>query len=216
MKTRATIETYRVTKKKITIPVDVDISERSILEHLHKFTGKPVIIDIQIDPELMKIENAKLSDNQRALIYALIKDYAVNLGYSDDEAKKQLKEMFCEENELPDFSLSDCRMETATLFIDYLVETLLNAGIVTKTIKKSYDDVNVFGLKMLNHKLCAVCGHPGEIHHIDAIGMGRDRDNVDDSGYLKISLCREHHSECHNSGWLTFSKKYHFENYEVK
>jgi len=216
MKTKAVIDTYRVSKKKITIPVDIDISNKGILEHLHKFTGKPVIIDIQLDPELMKIENAKLTDKQRSMIYALIKEYSVNIGYGNDEAKLQLKTMFCEEKELPDFSLSDCSIENAGLFIDYIVDILLSAGIVSDTIKKAYEDVNLFGVKMLEHNYCMICGCPGETHHIDAIGMGRDRNKVDDSNYRKICLCREHHSECHNSGWLQFSRKYHLESYEVR
>ena len=216
MKTKATIETYRVTKKKITIPVDIDISNKGILEHLHKFTGKPVIISIEIDPELMKIEINKLTDKQRAMIYALIKDYAINIGYSEDEAKQQLKTMFCEEKELPKFSLSDCNTDLAGMFIDYIVDCLLHAGIVTNTIKKAYTDVNFFGLKMLEFGFCVVCGQAGEVHHIDTIGMGRDRKTVDDTEYKKICLCRQHHSECHNTGWAYFSSKYHFENYEVR
>lgn len=54
-----------------------------------------------------------------------------------------------------------------------------------------------------------MCGRPGEIHHVDAIGMGRDRNRVDDRRMRKICLCREHHTEAHKIGQPTFMKKYH-------
>jgi hypothetical protein len=70
--------------------------------------------------------------------------------------------------------------------------------------------VEVFLLDCLENRYCAICGQPqADIHHVKAIGMGRNRRKVDDSQYPKISLCRKHHSEAHNSGWQTFSEKYH-------
>lgn len=54
-----------------------------------------------------------------------------------------------------------------------------------------------------------MCGRPGEIHHVDAIGAGRDRRYVDDSGYRKICLCREHHTAAHQRGMKAFEQMYH-------
>ena len=53
------------------------------------------------------------------------------------------------------------------------------------------------------------CGRPGEIHHVDAIGMGRDRTKVDDSGSRKICLCRTHHTIAHTKGMDRFEQMYH-------
>jgi hypothetical protein len=39
--------------------------------------------------------------------------------------------------------------------------------------------------------------------------MGRKRKEFDDSGSLKIALCRKHHQEAHTIGWKKFSDKYH-------
>jgi len=46
------------------------------------------------------------------------------------------------------------------------------------------------------------------LHHVDAIGKGRDRTTCDDSNHEKMSLCRQHHVECHKLGQETFNKKY--------
>ena len=54
-----------------------------------------------------------------------------------------------------------------------------------------------------------MCGRPGEIHHVDAIGMGRDRRRVDDRRMRKICLRREHHTEAHKIGQPAFMDKYH-------
>ena len=56
---------------------------------------------------------------------------------------------------------------------------------------------------------CAVCGKDGEIHHVDTIGMGRDRRTVDDSSYRKICLCRTHHTIAHQRGMQAFEQMYH-------
>lgn len=60
----------------------------------------------------------------------------------------------------------------------------------------------------MRHK-CAVCGKRGELHHIDAIGMGGDRTQVEHLGREVISLCREHHTEMHTVGKADFLAKYH-------
>ena len=72
------------------------------------------------------------------------------------------------------------------------------------------DDIERYLWSCLKNRRCAVCGRPGEIHHVDAIGMGRDRKRVDDHRRMrKICLCREHHTEAHKIGQPEFMRKYH-------
>ena len=61
----------------------------------------------------------------------------------------------------------------------------------------------------LVHKKCAVCGKRADLHHIDAIGMGNDRNEVQHLGREVLSLCREHHTEIHAIGKAEFMAKYH-------
>ena len=70
------------------------------------------------------------------------------------------------------------------------------------------DDIGRYLYFCLKHRKCAVCGRNGEIHHVDAIGMGNNRRKVDDSGYRKICLCREHHTIAHQRGLEVFAKMY--------
>ena len=66
------------------------------------------------------------------------------------------------------------------------------------------DDINRYVYACLMNKKCAVCGRRADLHHIDAIGMGNDRDKAYQIGKEVISLCREHHTEAHTkgAGWL--------------
>ena len=72
-------------------------------------------------------------------------------------------------------------------------------------------EVNNFLYLCLMHRKCAVCGRHADIHHVDAVGSGRDRNKVDHTKLRMVALCREHHQETHTIGWLTFKSKYHVE-----
>ena len=48
----------------------------------------------------------------------------------------------------------------------------------------------------------------GEIHHVDAIGMGNDRRTYDDTQCRKMCLCRKHHTTWHQMGDERFQRMY--------
>ena len=58
------------------------------------------------------------------------------------------------------------------------------------------------------HKRCAVCGKKAEVHHIDAVGMGRNRKEIIHLGMRILPLCRTHHIEVHRIGKKDFLDKY--------
>ena len=80
---------------------------------------------------------------------------------------------------------------------------------LTEQLKEYFDDTERYVKACVRNRICVICGKPGDIHHLDAIGMGRNRNKIDDSGYRKICLCRVHHTEAHQVGWNTFTTKYH-------
>ena len=41
------------------------------------------------------------------------------------------------------------------------------------------------------------CGMPADVHHVDRIGMGRDRERIVHEGLRAIALCRRHHHKAH-------------------
>ena len=58
----------------------------------------------------------------------------------------------------------------------------------------------------LMHKQCVVCGkRKADLHHVERVGMGRNRDEIFQIGMEVISLCRECHMKAHSKGdsWLS-------------
>ena len=74
--------------------------------------------------------------------------------------------------------------------------------------EKHIDLCNYYGV-------CLVCGKPRDTHHIDVIGMGRDRVKVDKlyPHLKKVPLCREHHTEIETGGVEKFIKRNHLQDY---
>lgn len=60
----------------------------------------------------------------------------------------------------------------------------------------------------LEHRKCAICNKPAEVHHVDRIGIGRDREKVVHVGLRAIALCREHHNEAHIREKELFEENY--------
>lgn len=108
------------------------------------------------------------------------------------------------------FSLSNCSISTARDFITYLIDFILANDIpLSEKALKRTDDIDRYLWSCIKYKKCCICGRKGEMHHWDAIGMGRNRKLYDDSKHRKIQLCREHHTEAHKIGKDAFEKKYH-------
>lgn len=196
----AVLEKYRIdqdgTSLQIKIP-GVDLSQY-ITEKKARYA------EIRID------DGRTITSLQRRKAYATIRDISSWTGYLPEEQKEWLKYLYIERTGNPYFSLSDCSMDTAREFINVILDYALEEGIpLSERGIERTDDIGRYLYSCIKNKRCAVCGRPGEIHHVDAIGAGRDRRYVDDSGYRKICLCREHHTAAHQRGMKAFEQMYH-------
>ncbi len=150
-----------------------------------------------------------ISVEQRKKAYATIRDIADWTGYLPEEMKEILKYQHMIKTGDEYFSLSNCSMDTAREFINTILEFAIEQGIpLSEEAINRTDDIGRYLYFCLMHKKCAICGKNGEIHHVDAIGMGNDRRKVDDSNYRKICLCRMHHTIAHQMGSIRFQKMY--------
>lgn len=59
------------------------------------------------------------------------------------------------------------------------------------------DDIGKYLYLCLENRRCAICNQPAEVHHVDRVGMGRDREAIVHVGLNAIALCRRHHEEAH-------------------
>lgn len=160
------------------------------------------------------IDSRPLSDRQRRMCYAMVKAIADWSGSDPSEVKEAFKLDFWAEriDTLQDkiFSLSNAPMSMIAEFQRFLVSFILSHDVPTKIPLREYvDDIEEYTYLCLARRKCAVCGRRGELHHLDAVGMGNDRNEVQHEGREVMSLCREHHTELHTIGRQDFMAKYH-------
>ena len=160
------------------------------------------------------IDSRPLSDKQRRMCYSMVKAIADWSGSSAEDIKQAFKMEFWAEHTdtLADkiFSLSNAPMSLVAEFQRFLIDFIIENDVPCKFPLREYaDDIDHYTYMCVIHKKCAVCGRKAELHHIDAVGMGNDRNEVQHLGREVISLCREHHGECHTIGKTDFMSKYH-------
>lgn len=161
------------------------------------------------------IDSRPLSDKQRKACYALLREIADYAGMGTDSTKEYMKLKFLADDfgETADkiFSLSNAPMSLVCAFQRFLVRFILDWDIPCSfSLLNFVDDIQDYVYSCLVNKKCAVCGKHADLHHIDRVGMGRDREEIIHEGMEAMPLCREHHTECHTIGQQSFNDKYHF------
>jgi hypothetical protein len=183
----------------------VFIPKEHIVDKIIRYkVGNIIKAEIRID------DGRRITNEQRKKIFATIKDIALFTGDHPEDLRAWLLYDYCiSTGEIP-FSLSNCSISTAREFINFIIDFILKENIpISDMALNRTDDIDRYLWGCIKYKKCAICGKQGETHHWDAIGMGNDRETLDDSNLRKIQLCREHHTEAHAIGRNTFGSKYH-------
>ena len=160
------------------------------------------------------IDSRSLSDKQRRMCYSLINAIAEWSGSSPSEIKEVFKLEFWAEkiDTLAEkvFSLANAPMSLVAEFQRFLIRFIIENDIPLKFSLLDYvDDIQDYTYQCLIHKKCCVCGKKADLHHLDTVGMGNDRNEVQHLGREVMSLCRIHHNEIHTIGRYEFTDKYH-------
>lgn len=182
----------------------------------------PITDRVRFDRQMVReywvqpIDSRKLSDSQRNMCYALLRAISDYTGDSPESTKEYFKLRFMADNldELGDciFSLSNAPMSLVAGFQRFLVRFIVENGIQTKRPLLEYvDDINDYIYCSLIHKKCVICGRKADLHHVDRVGMGRDRTDILHEGMEALPLCREHHAEAHTMPDAEFFGKYHLD-----
>lgn len=167
--------------------------------------------------DITLIDSRPLSAAQRRNCYAMIREIATWCGDTPEAIKEALKlDFWCGELlQMSDrlFSLSDAPMSVVAAFQKWLARFIVRNEVPTRKPMLDYvDDVDDYVYACLVEKKCPICGKKADLHHIDAVGMGRDRTEIIHEGLEVMPLCREHHTEMHTIGKGDFFKKYHLSN----
>lgn len=160
------------------------------------------------------IDSRHLSDKQRRTCFALLRSISDYTGQGLDSTKEYMKLRFLTEDmeQTADriFSLSNAPMSLVCAYQRYLVRFILDFDIPCDfPLLEFVDDVEDFIYYSLVTKKCCICGMPTDLHHVDRVGMGRDRHDIIHEGMEALPLCREHHGEAHTMPDAEFFAKYH-------
>lgn len=161
--------------------------------------------------ELILTDGRGISAEQRRKIFATIRDIALWSGHDPEYLRSLLTWDFRCESGAEAFSLSNVDMTTARDFLSYLIDFCFTHAVPTREpLLDRTDDIDRYLYQCLAHRKCAICNEAGaDVHHLDAVGMGRDREDIVHVGLNAIALCRKHHVQAHNMGKDSFCRKYH-------
>lgn len=160
--------------------------------------------------ELTVYDGRTITPDQRKKIYAMMNDISAWTGYYPDELKARMKFLYIEKTGKEMFSLAACSVDVARQFLDVIIDFSLENGIpLRESGLERTGDIYNYLVSCIYHRKCCICGKSADIHHVEAIGMGRDRRHYDDSDHEVIALCRCHHALAHQKGRLEFFRLYH-------
>lgn len=150
--------------------------------------------------ELRLDDGRTISAEQRRKVFAIIRDISLWSGHPPEYLRQYLTWDYVSRKDIEPFSLSDVDMTTAREFIDYLIGFCFEYNVPTKdTLLHQADDIGRYLYMCLEHRKCAICNRYADVHHVNRIGMGRDREQVVHVGLKAIALCREHHDMAHEN-----------------
>jgi hypothetical protein len=160
------------------------------------------------------IDSRPLSDKQRRMCYSLLRAISDETGMGLDPTKNYMKLKFLAEDleETADkiFSLSNAPMSLVCAFQRFLIHFVLDWDIPCNFSLLEYaDDVTDYIYHCLVTKKCCICGKPADLHHVERVGMGRNRNEIIHEGMEALPLCREHHQEAHTMPDEEFFGRYH-------
>ncbi len=159
--------------------------------------------------ELRLDDGRTISNDQRKKIFAVVRDISLWSGHDPEYLRQYFTWDFRGRNGLEPFSLSDVDMTTAREFLNYLIDFCFMHGVPTRDTALNYtDDIGKYLYQCLEHRKCAVCNMRAQVHHVDRVGMGRDREEIVHVGMRAIALCQRHHEAAHKDE-KAFFDKYH-------
>lgn len=177
------------------------------MDHIETVSGSRE--QFYLDWELT--DKRRASSKQRRLFFALLNDimdwFVVPQGYLKDMFYLQYEAYTGKEISLAKGQASVSEVnQLLDLVIDFMFEWHV-------PFQKGYEllpkEERYFLYQCCRHRVCLVCGNKADIHHIDTVGMGNNRNHVDHSQRRVMPLCREHHQAYHKKGPKEFAEEYH-------
>lgn len=180
--------------------IDLSESDKFLLDG-----GYKVRVDVKVeDSNLITVQ-------QRKKIFALLNDIYDYTGQPQEDLRHVFQSYLQIMNDYKEISLSDCSKKIAGELIELILAWIFmhNIPLSYKTSDLMKEDNNFLYHATVNRK-CVICGKPdSDLAHLNTVGAGRNRNEINHYGNKVLALCREHHSEQHRIGIKSFNDKYH-------
>lgn len=166
-----------------------------------------------LEVELKVIDSRIISKEQRNLIFALCGEIADYTGqYDKDYWRLVMQQYNANLREIETESLSNCSVTYARKLTETIVNFCIEKEIpiardILEKGKYQFSDNSIYAMCL--KRICVVCGARADIHHVDSVGMGHNRNKITHVGKRIMPICRVHHNEIHNIGNEKFMEKYH-------
>ena len=153
-------------------------------------------VEVRID------DGRSITADQRRKIYATMRDIAEWMGDMPDSVKEFFKWSFCGDNEYEEFSLSDVDRETASEFLTYLITFCIHNGVpCSDPLWDRCEDIERYMYACVMTRTCCITGKKNaQIHHVDRVGMGRNRETICQVGMRVVPLSADLHTMIHYTG----------------
>ena len=178
------------------------------LDHIETVSGSKD--EFYIDWELA--DRRKMRVRQRRLFFALINDI-VQWSVMPQEYVKDMFYLQYSAYTGKEISLADnskTSVSDVNTLIDLVIDFMFEWNVPFKEgYKQLPREEQYFIYQCCRHRRCLVCGDYADIHHLDTVGMGMNRDHVDHTQKHVMPLCRTHHENYHQLGAEKFAELYH-------
>lgn len=164
--------------------------------------GEVLEVDIKV------VDKRNISENQRKLIFAICGDIENYTGYD----KELIRATAMQTRNV--ISLKQCSMTQANEVIDELIDfCLINQIPFSMNTRNDsefkFSEKHMYMLTLT--RTCCITGQQADIHHVDRVGIGQNRDKISHLGKRILPLSRKMHNEIHSIGDEAFMEKYHVE-----
>ena len=140
-----------------------------------------------------------ITPEQRKKIHATLREIGAYMDKNEEYVKWLFKAMLIAQTGCKPFSLRNCTVSLANDFLNLLIDHCIDFGIITdESLIKRTPDIGRYLYRCLATRKCAICQRDAHIHHVDAVGMGNDRDDIVHLGLEAAALCPEHHRRVHD------------------
>lgn len=182
----------------------VFIPKEHVKDTIERFKqGNKAFAEIRLD------DNRRITNEQRKKYFATLKDIADYTGNVLEDMHDYFKFIYCYKHRQEHISMSDCSVTEAREMINIILDFALENDIPLSDLGiNRTDDINRYLYSCLINRRCMCCGKKAETHHVDKVGMGRNRNKINHVGLRAMALCRIHHTESHDIGEKEFCNKY--------